>query len=133
MRSAMTALVVLAVLAGCGSGEPSQIEATQVDAHYDSSISTKHLMEWVVDPNADLIWGAVGSITTEQGEQQLAPRSDAQWTALRNAAAIVAESGNLLLMPGRARDQDDWVKHAQARTSADEDSPRGARRHRCEG
>lgn len=37
------------------------------------------------------------------------PKTDVQWNALANQALILAESGNLLLMPGRARDQGNWV------------------------
>jgi len=38
------------------------------------------------------------------------PKNDVDWNIIRNQALTLAESGNLLLMPGRARDQDEWVK-----------------------
>jgi hypothetical protein len=38
------------------------------------------------------------------------PKTEVEWNAIRNQALMLAESGNLLLMPGRARDQDEWVK-----------------------
>jgi len=41
------------------------------------------------------------------------PKTDAQWNAIRNQALMLAESGNLLLMPNRARDQGDWVKETK--------------------
>jgi hypothetical protein len=31
------------------------------------------------------------------------PQNDGEWTALQNSALILAEAGNLLLLPGRAR------------------------------
>lgn len=46
------------------------------------------------------------------------PKTDVQWNALANQALMLAESGNLLLMPGRARDQENWVKDAKMMTAA---------------
>ena len=37
------------------------------------------------------------------------PSTDAEWTALQGQALMVAESANLLMMPGRARDQKQWL------------------------
>lgn len=38
------------------------------------------------------------------------PKTDQEWTELQAKTLLLAESANLLLMPGRARDQDQWVK-----------------------
>ncbi len=37
------------------------------------------------------------------------PKTDVEWNAFKTQALMLAESGNLLLMPGRARDQEKWV------------------------
>ena len=37
------------------------------------------------------------------------PKTDAEWTALEGQALMLAESANLLMMPGRARDQKQWM------------------------
>jgi len=37
------------------------------------------------------------------------PKNDVEWNAFKTQALMLAESGNLLLMPGRARDQEKWV------------------------
>jgi hypothetical protein len=42
-----------------------------------------------------------------------APKSDAEWAAVRRSAVTLEESGNLLTMRGRARDQGDWMKDAK--------------------
>ena len=42
-----------------------------------------------------------------------APKTDADWNVLRNQALMLAESGNLLMMPSRARDQGDWIKDSK--------------------
>ena len=41
------------------------------------------------------------------------PKTDQEWNTLRGTALTLAESGNLLMMPGRARDQDRWMKDAK--------------------
>lgn len=38
-----------------------------------------------------------------------APKNDVEWDELSAKALMLAESGNLLLLPGRLRDQDLWV------------------------
>jgi hypothetical protein len=42
------------------------------------------------------------------------PKTDLEWTAIRRSALALAEAGNLLAMPGRARDQNGWIKDARA-------------------
>jgi len=41
------------------------------------------------------------------------PANDREWGALRATALTLAESGNLLMMDKRARDQGDWIKDAR--------------------
>ena len=41
------------------------------------------------------------------------PKNDRDWNAIRGAALTLAESGNLLLIGSRARDQDRWIKDAK--------------------
>jgi hypothetical protein len=37
------------------------------------------------------------------------PKTDVEWGLISNQALMLAESGNLLMMPGRARDQGNWI------------------------
>ena len=41
------------------------------------------------------------------------PKDEAEWAAVRRAAVTLAESGNLLLLQGRARDRGAWMKDAK--------------------
>ncbi len=41
------------------------------------------------------------------------PQSDVDWEELQGKALALAEFGNLLMMPGRARDQDRWMRDAR--------------------
>jgi len=68
----------------------------------------------VIDPAADIYWGSVGTIMDENGTEEIAPTTTAEWAAVRHAATILAESGNLLMMPGRAQDNEQWIELSQA-------------------
>ena len=41
------------------------------------------------------------------------PKTDVQWNAIRSQALMLAESGNLMLLPNRLRDQGDWIKETK--------------------
>ena len=41
------------------------------------------------------------------------PANDRDWAAIERSALMLAESGNLLMVPGRARDQGDWIKDSR--------------------
>jgi hypothetical protein len=41
------------------------------------------------------------------------PKNQHEWDLLRGQALMLAESGNLLMMEGRARDQDNWIKDSK--------------------
>jgi soluble cytochrome b562 len=70
-------------------------------------------MEWVIDPTVDVIWDSVKTIMTQSGTKEIKPETDEQWAAVRNAAATLTESGNMLLIEGRARDQTEWTSAAR--------------------
>lgn len=41
------------------------------------------------------------------------PKTESEWAEARRSSLTLAECGNLLTMPGRARDQNDWMKDAK--------------------
>jgi hypothetical protein len=41
------------------------------------------------------------------------PKNQHEWDLLRGQALMLAESGNLLMMEGRARDQENWIKDSK--------------------
>ncbi len=41
------------------------------------------------------------------------PKNQHEWSLLRGQALMLAESGNLIMMPGRARDQENWIKYSK--------------------
>jgi hypothetical protein len=66
----------------------------------------------VLDPAADAIWGAVGADVTAEGTTEIAPESEEAWVALETQAIALAEAGNLLMVPGRAVDDGEWLRRA---------------------
>jgi hypothetical protein len=83
-------------------------------------------MQAVVDPSADEIWDSAGEVLTADGIEDLRPKTEAAWTAVRNHAVTVTESGNLLMMPPRAVDGDQWMKLAQKLVDAGQEAWRAA-------
>ena len=87
---------------------------TAAEEPYTPVADLQELMATVVDPAADFYWDAVGWIIDENGTEELRPNSPEEWDLVRNAAFVVAESGNLMMMPGRAIDDELYATFAQA-------------------
>lgn len=80
--------------------------------------SMSELMVDIIYPASD----AVFYITTRE------PTNDAEWNELRGKTLMLAESANLLMMPGRARDRDRWMADAKLLLDAGTAAFRAARR-----
>jgi hypothetical protein len=117
MRQYLMLAVVLALSTACGGPPPPP---------FNPVVDTKLLMQAVVVPNADAIWDAVKSIDTKEGSQEIRPKTEEQWTAVRNAAITVAEAGNLLMLVPRAKDGGEWMKRAQEMVNTGEEAIRAA-------
>lgn len=114
---ALVALAVSAIAAaGCGSSAPP----------FKPVADTKLLMQAVVDPSADEIWESVRTIITRDGTEEIRPHSNEEWTAIRNHAVALAESGNLLMMVPRAKDGGEWMKRSQELIDTSERAIRAA-------
>jgi hypothetical protein len=100
----LLALAGVVLAAGCGGPAPPPFKPLA---------DNKLLMEAVIEPNADVVWDAVKTIDTKEGTEEIRPRNEEQWTAVRNAAITLAESGNLLMMVPRAKDGGEWMTMAQ--------------------
>jgi hypothetical protein len=56
------------------------------------------------------------------------PKTDAEWGALEGQALMLAESANLLMMPGRARDQKEWMRLSRLMLDASADALAAAKK-----
>jgi hypothetical protein len=72
--------------------------------------TVKQIMIGITNPAAYVIYEAVGTKTTATGIEEIEPKTDEDWQKVGSAGAAVIESGNLMLMGGRAIDKGDWVK-----------------------
>jgi len=108
-RLLLLAPVCSVLLIGCGDPQPPSPPLPPFRPVAD----VQQLMISVVDPAADVVWGSVGTIITEQGTEERFPKTDEEWDAVRNGAFVLAESGNLLMMGSRAQDTDEWMRLSQ--------------------
>ncbi len=61
------------------------------------------------------------------------PKTDLQWNTLASQALMLAESGNLLMMPGRARDQGNWITDSKLMIDAGAAAYKAARAKDLDG
>ena len=80
--------------------------------------SVQQLMAHIVDPAADIVWDAVGTVISVEGEDHWEPETDEEWAVVLNGAMTITEAANLLMIGERARDQETWMRMAQGRTSS---------------
>ena len=109
-------VVVVSLQLGCiAAPEPAVSRAEMVP--FRSATNVQQTMAWILDPATDVIWESAGTIVTAEGETDLAPTTEAAWENVRNQAAVVAESGNLLMLPDRTSGPA-WNAYAQALVAA---------------
>jgi hypothetical protein len=89
-------------------------------------VDTKLLMQATIDPTADEIWDAVKTVITKDHTEEIRPKTNQEWTALRNHAVTLAESGNLLMMVPRAKDGGEWMARSQELIDSSERAIRAA-------
>lgn len=74
----------------------------------------KQLMASVIEPAAEVYWDAVGVVMDESGTHEIEPATDEEWEAVRDAAFVLAESGNLLMLGERAQGREHWIVMSRA-------------------
>jgi len=110
------------LLAACA---PKQTEAVVAAAppapsqpSYNTTLPVGEVMDHVIDPAAWAIWHSSGTVETLKGTESLVPTTDDGWLVAESGGAAIAEAGNVLMLPGRARDNGDWMKFARQLSAA---------------
>lgn len=105
MRKLSFAIFVALCATACsGTPQPPPFKAI---------VETKDLMEDVMERQADIVWGATGSIVTADGVEERRPKTAEEWQSVKAAAVNLTETGNLLLIAPRAQDDGRWVQNVQ--------------------
>jgi hypothetical protein len=78
--------------------DPAEAQAAQGRKVYTT---IRDLMDSIVDPSADVVWGAVGTVVDQDGAHETFPKTQEEWLNVRRAAIRIIEGANLLMMPGR--------------------------------
>ena len=117
-------MLALITQLGCGGPQPSG------PAGYTAIGNVDQVMDAIVVPSSQAIFDAV---IYENGTLVQGPRTDEDWFRLQMHAVVVAEAGNLLLMPPRAKDGDEWTTFARAMTTSGADVLKAAEAKDVEG
>jgi len=64
--------------------------------------TVRQIMLGIVGPASDVIFAVPNK----------PPKDDTGWQTVQNSSLMLAEAGNLLMIPGRAKDKNDWMKFA---------------------
>ena len=92
-------------LAGCSKTESvhsASTVAAPVAPTFKVVAPSRQIMLAMTIPASDKVFGAAAE----------PPTTDEQWVAVERAALELAESGNLLLIPGRAVDEAEWSQYS---------------------
>lgn len=103
MTRAGIVLLFVVALAG-GFSVETLVFAQGPSESFPPVVSVKQLMLDLIHPSSNDILLAI---------YRGGPKDEKEWAAVRRGAVTLAESGNMLMMRGRARDQEDWMKDAK--------------------
>lgn len=115
---AVTGFVIAATATSCASAPPSVPETNASAPDLARRVGTmSELMVDFIYPASD----AVFYITSRT------PTTSEEWMTLQGQTLMLAEAANLLMMPGRARDEDRWMADAALMLEAGEAAYRAAK------
>jgi hypothetical protein len=109
---AFTAIVAASLAQAASSRPPMRVVATMSD-----------LMVKIIYPASDALFYI----------ESRTPKTESEWTVLEGQALMVAESANLLMMPGRARDQKQWMVDATLMLDSAADAYAAAKKRDVQG
>lgn len=126
MRYLGAGVVAVAVvgLQACG-GEPMppaaepEAEQTAVEAapgaapRYMPAASVVDLMRSIITVAAEEYWGSVSIVVDADGIHENFPETTDEWRLVWAAGISLAESGNLLMMPPRAIEEEAWMQYSR--------------------
>jgi len=106
-------LWIVSVIAAAAAGSALALHL-RPSPPFEPVAEVSQIMKATVGPSSDVVFGAVEIDVDSKGTHERKPETDAQWEQVRNSAVTLMESGNLLMMPGRARDGGVWMEQSRA-------------------
>jgi len=95
--------ILLACAAATAIAIAQEAPSNQAAAPYQSVGTMSQLMISIIYPTSNVIFYI----------HRAPPKNQQEWDEMAGNALTLAESANLLMMPGRARDNDKWIKDAR--------------------
>jgi cytochrome c556 len=118
MRKSVLVLLAVALLTTALRGQqPSTGASAKTNQERAASVphspfklvaSIGQVMTLITIPASDVIFDAAAKT----------PKNDTAWQDVQNSALLLAESGNLMMIPGRAPDNQEWIRQSQAMIDA---------------
>jgi hypothetical protein len=111
-------------LAGCTAGEPSSDATNAAQAivadplpPFRAAIPTAALMR-AIEMTAEIYWESTSIVVDIEGEHENYPQTDEEWMHVWAAGIMLAEAGNVLMMPSHALDQGEWMQMSETMVEA---------------
>jgi hypothetical protein len=107
---------IAAGLVACGGQQSADESSARIEqapapaTPYKPVATVVDLMRSMVEIPAEVYWESVSIVVDEDGEHENMPETDLEWIEVWAAAMTIAETGNLLMMPPRAIDNDEWIR-----------------------
>jgi hypothetical protein len=94
-------LVLGVLVSACSSSKPpaAAAHASGLWGDLKPVVSVKELMKYMIDPVADNIFDAVGTVVTKDGVVEREPKTDEDWEKIQIGAISLAEGAYLLKIP----------------------------------
>ncbi len=101
--------------AGCGGQQSADEPAAEAappapPTHYKPVATVLDLMRGTLSYSALTYWQSVSIVVDADGIHENQPETEEEWEAVWAAGMTLAESGNLLMMPPRLIDEEDWIR-----------------------
>ena len=92
-------------------------------ATYQPVATVEQIMETSVEPVSNAVFDAAVWVN---GVQVGGPKTDDEWKMVKANALMLVETGNLLMMGSRAKDQAGWITRTQAMMDAGYEAAKAA-------
>ena len=114
LRVIAAAVLVSSAWVSVGHSPVSALTAQDASSGMTPVATVRQIMTQLTSPASEVVFSAVLTVSSPAGVENIAPKDDEEWQKVVDNAAMLVESGNLLLMGDRVQDQGDWIKMTHA-------------------